>query len=50
MSEVIKTILYATDFSDNSSRVFQMELGLAKQYQAKLLFLHVVEPLSASLT
>ena len=48
MSASIKTILYATDLSDNSSKVFEMALSLAKQYQAKLLFLHVVEPLNTT--
>lgn len=48
MSASIKTILYATDLSDHSSNVFQMALDLAKQYKAKLLFLHVVEPLGTT--
>lgn len=48
MSKSIKTILYATDINEGSSVVFQAALNLAKQYQAKLLFLHVVEPLGTT--
>lgn len=40
----IKTILYATDLGDNTRPVFRHALGLAKLYDAKIIMLHVVEP------
>lgn len=43
----IKSILYATDMGPGSSHVFRYALSLARQYQAKVAILHVVEPLSA---
>ena len=48
MSNTIKAILYATDLNESSLNAFRFALSLAKQYQAKLLFLHVVEPLNAT--
>jgi nucleotide-binding universal stress UspA family protein len=43
-SEVrIQRILYATDFSPESKRAMRYAYGLAKQYDAQLYFLHVVE-------
>lgn len=48
MTKMIKTILYATDLSESSLNVFQTALDLAKQYQAKLLFLHVVGPVNTT--
>jgi nucleotide-binding universal stress UspA family protein len=37
----IKTILYATDFSDRSKTAFDLACSLARDYQAKLLVIHV---------
>ena len=42
----IKSILYATDMGPGSSHVFRYALSLARQYQAKVAILHVVEPLT----
>lgn len=41
----IKTILYATDLGDNTRPVFRHALALAKLYDAKIIMLHVVEPI-----
>ncbi len=48
MSKPINTIMYATDLCENSLNVFQFALSMAEQYKAKLLFLHVIEPLSTA--
>ena len=41
----IKTILHPTDFSEyNSQYAFRMACSLAKDYQARLILLHVVYP------
>ena len=42
----IKTILYATDLGKNTRPAFRMAVSLAKQYNARILFLFVVEPLN----
>ena len=42
----IQKILYATDLSDNSRLAFGHAASLAKQYQAKMLVLHVIEPVN----
>ena len=42
----IETILYATDLNDSSRSVFLQALNQAKAHRAKLLFLHVIEPLA----
>ncbi len=42
----IKKILYATDLSDNSRLAFGYAASLAKQYQAEILVLHVIEPVN----
>src|SRR5262245_8335902 len=39
------TILHPTDFSDYSQQAFQIALDLAKEYNATLFVLHVVETL-----
>ena len=39
-----KTILHPTDFSDPSEHARTFAEGLARDYGAKLLFLHAVEP------
>ena len=40
----IKTILHPTDFSDASEHALKMALGLARDYHARLILLHAVEP------
>ncbi|MFO0911227.1 MAG: universal stress protein [Isosphaeraceae bacterium] len=40
----IKTILHPTDFSDASEHALKMAVGLARDYHARLLLLHAVEP------
>ncbi len=40
----IKSILHPTDFSPASERARRAACGLAKDYGARLIFLHVVEP------
>jgi nucleotide-binding universal stress UspA family protein len=39
----IRTILCPTDFSVNSSSAFRMACGLARDYKARVVVLHVVE-------
>lgn len=41
----IKSILYTTDLSDNSTEVFKYAMNSAKQYDAGIIILHVFEPL-----
>ena len=45
----IKTILYATDLGENTRPVFRTALSLAKAYNATIIMVHVVEPMSSSL-
>jgi nucleotide-binding universal stress UspA family protein len=40
----IRTILHATDFSENSKAAFQLACALARDYQALLVVAHVAEP------
>jgi nucleotide-binding universal stress UspA family protein len=40
----IKTILFATDFSENSNRALPYAASLAKAFNAKLIVMHVEEP------
>ncbi len=40
----IKTILHPTDFSDGSERAWQFAEGLARDYGARLILVHSVEP------
>src|SRR5208282_817778 len=40
----IKTILHPTDFSDNSGYAFNLACSMARDYQARLILLHVVYP------
>lgn len=42
----ISTILYPTDLGEQSKPVFLHALALAKQYDADIIMLHVVEPIS----
>lgn len=44
----VKTILYATALGQHSRPVFRFAISLARQYNAKIIFLHVVEPLSSA--
>ena len=50
MSELprFKTILYATDLGDRMRPVLRHAIGLAQQYQAQIIMLHVVEPLGST--
>ena len=50
MSELpqYKTILYATDLGDRMRPVLRQAIGLARQYQANIIMLHVVEPLGST--
>jgi nucleotide-binding universal stress UspA family protein len=40
----ITTILHATDFSDQSNFAFRLACSLARDYGARLIVVHVVEP------
>ncbi|PLX60706.1 universal stress protein [Sedimenticola selenatireducens] len=40
-----KTILYATDLSKKMRPAFRHAISLAQQYQAKIIMLHVAEPI-----
>ena len=42
----IKRILYTTDLSDNSICVFRYAINSAKNHDARIIILHVLEPLS----
>lgn len=44
----IKTILYTTALNPYTRPVLRFTVGLATQYHAKIVLLHVVEPLSTS--
>jgi nucleotide-binding universal stress UspA family protein len=50
MSETLqyKTILYATDLGDRMRPVLRQAIGLAQQYQANIIMLHVVEPMGST--
>ncbi len=41
----IKTILYATDLGKNMRPAFRYAISIARQYQAKIIMLHVAEPI-----
>ncbi len=43
-----KKILYATDLGKNMRPVFRHAINLAKQYDGRIVMLHVVEPLSSA--
>ncbi len=45
----IKTILYATDLGDHMHPVFRFALEMAKKYGARIIMLHVAEPLSSGM-
>jgi len=42
----IQKILYATDLSENSRLAFGYAVSLAKQYNAEMVVLHVIEPVN----
>ena len=44
----VKTILYTTALGSHTRPVFRFTVGLAKQLNARIILLHVVEPLSNS--
>ncbi len=44
----VKTILYTTALGSHTRPVFRFTVGLAKQLGARIILLHVVEPLSNS--
>ncbi len=41
----IRKILYATDLSENSSYAFIYAIDMAKRHNAKIIILHVIEPI-----
>jgi nucleotide-binding universal stress UspA family protein len=41
----VKKILYATDFSKNSSYAFFYAADMAKRYNTKIVILHSIEPI-----
>lgn len=43
-----KTILYATDLGKKMKPAFRHAISIAHQYQAKIIMLHVAEPLGAT--
>jgi len=45
----IQKILYATDLSANSAYAFRYATSAAKQYDAHIIILHVVEPIPTSM-
>lgn len=46
----LKKILVPTDFSPASSKAFKYALRFAKQFEAELMLLHVLDPMPPSLT
>ncbi|MDR2549563.1 MAG: universal stress protein [Desulfobulbus sp.] len=44
----MQTILFATDLGENSRSVFRLAVSQARRYNARLLILHVVEPLGST--
>jgi nucleotide-binding universal stress UspA family protein len=47
MNATIKTILYATDMGDHMRPVFRFAIEMARKHEAKIIMLHVIEPLSS---
>jgi nucleotide-binding universal stress UspA family protein len=45
----IQTILYATDLGKNTRPVFKTALSLATKFDAGIIMLHVVEPMSSAM-
>jgi universal stress protein A len=50
MLKSFKKLLYATDFSKASARALDEAIKLAKENDAELLVLHVIEPVTAYVT
>jgi nucleotide-binding universal stress UspA family protein len=48
MSKSIEKVLYAVDLGENAKQALSMALHLVKTHKAKLILLHVVEPLRSS--
>lgn len=48
-SPAIKTILYATDLGGQTRPVFRHALSMANHYDAKIIMVHVVEPISETI-
>lgn len=46
---IFKTILYATDLGEHTRPVFRTALSIARKYEADIIMLHVVEPMSSAL-
>lgn len=46
MLPTVKKILCAIDLNDHAKLTFRYAMGLAQQYQAKIILLHVIEPLN----
>jgi len=44
----VKTILYTTALGSHTRPVFRYAISLARQYNAQIILLHVVEPLSSA--
>lgn len=44
----ISTILYATDLQEHARGVFRYAVSLARQHQARIILLHVIEPLGGT--
>ena len=49
MNPEIKTILYATDMGDHMRPVFRNALEIARKHEAKIIMLHVMEPLNSGI-
>ena len=48
MNPKIKTILYATDMGNHMRPVFRYAIEMARKNKARIIMLHVIEPLSSS--
>jgi len=46
----IKTILVPVDFTDSSNRAVDYAVALSRQFRAKIVLLHVIEPFTYSVT
>ena len=44
----IRTILHPTDFSERSNDAYRLACALARDYNARLLIVHVVPPVAAA--
>ena len=44
-SPEISTILYASDLGQQTHTVFRHAITIARQYNAKIIMMHVVEPI-----